>query len=216
MGGCAACSGRRRGRTSSRGRCARPWPASRTARPCTASSSRGARCAGASGGPPRTSSWPWTRRPWPRGAWRRCTGGRCALAWPPLACLRRSLSRQGPLSSPPSKLQPAPERTPFCSQEDLGSPPLTHACDSPLAVVLRECVGGRVRVQVRHPGVAVRIAQDFLIMGLAARLLDSVPFLAWLRVHETVRQFSHTMTAQVRAPMPMSPETKGCLAQLRT
>lgn len=65
-------------------------------------------------------------------------------------------------------------------------------------------------LQVRHPGVALRIAQDFVIMGVVARLLDSVPFLAWLRVHETVRQFSHTMTAQVR---PRTPHTS--MAQAR-
>lgn len=63
--------------------------------------------------------------------------------------------------------------------------------------------------QVRHPGVALRIHQDFQIMGWIADVAQRIPALKWLNLRQSVDQFSHTMTAQVK-------RTEGGLRCLQT
>jgi len=53
-----------------------------------------------------------------------------------------------------------------------------------------------VAVKIRHPRVAQLIDMDFRIMSLGATCLDLVPGLEWLRLRESVDQFSSTMAAQ--------------------
>lgn len=53
-----------------------------------------------------------------------------------------------------------------------------------------------VAIKVRHPNVSRLIDMDFRIMQFGARLMDLFPALSWLRVRDTVEQFSSTMAAQ--------------------
>lgn len=53
-----------------------------------------------------------------------------------------------------------------------------------------------VAVKVRHPGVAQRIRQDFMLLMPLARFASRFKALKGLSIHESVSQFSHTMTAQ--------------------
>jgi predicted unusual protein kinase regulating ubiquinone biosynthesis (AarF/ABC1/UbiB family) len=56
--------------------------------------------------------------------------------------------------------------------------------------------GKSMAVKIRHPNVAALIDMDFRLMKAAAILLDAIPALSWLRIRESVEQFSHTMAAQ--------------------
>ncbi|EEC46014.1 predicted protein, partial [Phaeodactylum tricornutum CCAP 1055/1] len=56
--------------------------------------------------------------------------------------------------------------------------------------------GKSMAVKIRHPNVAALIDMDFRLMKAAATLLDAIPALSWLRIRESVEQFSHTMAAQ--------------------
>ncbi len=53
-----------------------------------------------------------------------------------------------------------------------------------------------VAVKVRHPNVSRLIDMDFRLMSFIADIADRIPSLSWLRVRESVEQFSHTMAAQ--------------------
>ena len=59
-----------------------------------------------------------------------------------------------------------------------------------------ELDGKLLAVKVRHPNVARLIDMDFRLMSLAARMFDYVPGLKWLRIRDSVEQFSSTMAAQ--------------------
>jgi hypothetical protein len=59
-----------------------------------------------------------------------------------------------------------------------------------------ELDGKLLAIKVRHPNVAQLIDMDFRLMSLAARVFDLVPGLRWLRIRESVEQFSATMAAQ--------------------
>ena len=62
-------------------------------------------------------------------------------------------------------------------------------------------VGGRplaVAVKVRHPGVVMRLAQDFQLLKPLAAAASCVPSLKSLSLRESLAQFSATMTAQAR------------------
>jgi len=66
-----------------------------------------------------------------------------------------------------------------------------------IAQVHRAVLDGHlVAVKIRHPRVAELIDMDFRLMSAAARIFDFVPGLSWLRIRESVDQFSHTMAAQ--------------------
>lgn len=56
--------------------------------------------------------------------------------------------------------------------------------------------GRRVAVKVRHPGVARVLALDSTLMVLLSTIVDL--FLPWLRLAESVRQFSATLAGQAR------------------
>lgn len=56
--------------------------------------------------------------------------------------------------------------------------------------------GELVAVKIRHPRVAKLMEMDFRLMGVAALAMDHVPGLSWLRIRDSVEQFSHTMAAQ--------------------
>lgn len=56
--------------------------------------------------------------------------------------------------------------------------------------------GQLMAVKVRHPNVARLIDMDFRLMGVLADVVDHFPGLSWLRIKESVEQFSHTMAAQ--------------------
>ncbi len=58
------------------------------------------------------------------------------------------------------------------------------------------CGGTTVAVKVRHPNVSRMIDMDFRLMSIVASLADRIPALSWLRIRESVEQFSHTMAAQ--------------------
>ena len=93
-------------------------------------------------------------------------------------------------------------------ESSLGLAPQTleHVFDSfdpqPLAsgsiaqVHKAEINGKLLAVKVRHPKVAQLIDMDFRLMSLAARVFDYVPGLRWLRIRDSVEQFSSTMAAQ--------------------
>ena len=53
-----------------------------------------------------------------------------------------------------------------------------------------------VAVKVRHPNVSRFIDMDFRLMSIIADVADCIPSLSWLRVRDSVEQFSHTMAAQ--------------------
>ncbi|CAI7901819.1 unnamed protein product, partial [Closterium sp. NIES-53] len=53
-----------------------------------------------------------------------------------------------------------------------------------------------VVVKVRHPRVGLRIRQDFEVMAGVAAVVDRVPGLKWIRLQESLEQFSHTMREQ--------------------
>ena len=50
--------------------------------------------------------------------------------------------------------------------------------------------------QVRHPGVIEQIQIDFIIMKNVAYFLESILGLKWLRLSDSLSQFSHTIAAQ--------------------
>lgn len=54
-----------------------------------------------------------------------------------------------------------------------------------------------VAVKVRHPGVSESIRRDFVIINAAARISNFIPALKWLRLDESVQQFSVFMMSQV-------------------
>ncbi|GAV67422.1 ABC1 domain-containing protein [Cephalotus follicularis] len=54
-----------------------------------------------------------------------------------------------------------------------------------------------VAVKVRHPGVGESIRRDFLIINLVAKISNFIPTLKWLRLDESVQQFSVFMMSQV-------------------
>lgn len=56
--------------------------------------------------------------------------------------------------------------------------------------------GQLIAVKVRHPNVARLIDMDFRLMGVLADVIDHFPGLSWLKIKESVEQFSHTMAAQ--------------------
>ncbi|GJP75661.1 hypothetical protein CLOP_g6085 [Closterium sp. NIES-67] len=53
-----------------------------------------------------------------------------------------------------------------------------------------------VVVKVRHPRVGLRIKQDFEVMAGVAAVVDCVPGLKWIRLQDSLEQFSHTMREQ--------------------
>eukprot|EP01040_Poterioochromonas_malhamensis_P004695 gene4695-5031_t len=53
-----------------------------------------------------------------------------------------------------------------------------------------------VAVKVRHPHVEKLITLDFIIMAAVARFVDSIQSLSWLRLAESVAQFSDKIAAQ--------------------
>ncbi|CAI5494130.1 unnamed protein product [Closterium sp. Naga37s-1] len=53
-----------------------------------------------------------------------------------------------------------------------------------------------VVVKVRHPRVGLRIKQDFEVMAGVAAVVDRVPGLKWIRLQDSLEQFSHTMREQ--------------------
>ena len=59
-----------------------------------------------------------------------------------------------------------------------------------------ELDGKLLAIKVRHPNVARLMDLDFRLMSLAARLFDVLPGLRWLRIRDSVEQFSTTMAAQ--------------------
>lgn len=56
--------------------------------------------------------------------------------------------------------------------------------------------GTLVAVKVRHPNVAKLIDMDFRIMAMLASIIDHLPGFGWLRIRQSLDQFSHTMAAQ--------------------
>ncbi|KAF8414005.1 hypothetical protein HHK36_002003 [Tetracentron sinense] len=54
-----------------------------------------------------------------------------------------------------------------------------------------------VAVKVRHPGVGEAIRRDFVIINLVAKISKFMPTLKWLRLDESVQQFSVFMMSQV-------------------
>lgn len=58
--------------------------------------------------------------------------------------------------------------------------------------------GLEVAVKVRHPGVEQRMRTDFAILGRLASALELLPAFDGLRVRETLAQFAHVVSAQVR------------------
>ena len=53
-----------------------------------------------------------------------------------------------------------------------------------------------VAVKVRHPNVEEQIGIDFIIMKSIARIIDNTPGLEWLKLSETMSQFSATIASQ--------------------
>lgn len=53
-----------------------------------------------------------------------------------------------------------------------------------------------VAIKVRHPNVSRLINMDFRLMSIVADVADRLPSLSWLRVRDSIEQFSHTMAAQ--------------------
>ena len=58
--------------------------------------------------------------------------------------------------------------------------------------------GQDVAVKVRHPHVEEHIALDFIIMKAVAGLVDLLPGLDWLKLSETMSQFSSTIASQTK------------------
>ncbi|XP_022862189.1 probable serine/threonine-protein kinase abkC [Olea europaea var. sylvestris] len=54
-----------------------------------------------------------------------------------------------------------------------------------------------VAVKVRHPGVGESIKRDFEIINIVAQISNCIPTLKWLRLDESVQQFSVFMMSQV-------------------
>lgn len=54
-----------------------------------------------------------------------------------------------------------------------------------------------VAVKVRHPGVSESIRRDFVIINAVAKMSNCIPALKWLRLDESVQQFSVFMMSQV-------------------
>jgi len=54
----------------------------------------------------------------------------------------------------------------------------------------------QVAVKVSHPDVARRIQDDFFLLELVADVTRAFPMLRWLRLRETLSNFSHTMGTQ--------------------
>lgn len=51
-------------------------------------------------------------------------------------------------------------------------------------------------VKVRHPNVEEQIGIDFIIMKAVASAIESIPGLSWLKLSETMAQFSATIASQ--------------------
>lgn len=56
--------------------------------------------------------------------------------------------------------------------------------------------GHDVAVKVRHPNVEEQIGIDFIIMKAVASAIESIPGLEWLKLSETMSQFSATIASQ--------------------
>ena len=54
-----------------------------------------------------------------------------------------------------------------------------------------------VAVKVRHPGVSESIRRDFVLINAVAKISNVLPALKWLRLDESVQQFSVFMMSQV-------------------
>lgn len=54
-----------------------------------------------------------------------------------------------------------------------------------------------VAVKVRHPGVGDSIRRDFVIINAVAKISNLIPAIKWLRLDESVQQFSVFMMSQV-------------------
>ncbi|KAL2640447.1 hypothetical protein AAZV13_06G228200 [Glycine max] len=54
-----------------------------------------------------------------------------------------------------------------------------------------------VAVKVRHPGVSEAIKRDFILINLVAKISSFFPNLKWLRLDESIQQFSVFMMSQV-------------------
>ncbi|KAL9160153.1 hypothetical protein ABFS82_08G181600 [Erythranthe guttata] len=54
-----------------------------------------------------------------------------------------------------------------------------------------------VAVKVRHPGVSEAIRRDFMLINLFAKVSNFFPALKWLRLDESIQQFSVFMLSQV-------------------
>ncbi|KAL2944518.1 putative serine/threonine-protein kinase abkC [Bienertia sinuspersici] len=54
-----------------------------------------------------------------------------------------------------------------------------------------------VAVKVRHPGVSESIRRDFVLINAVAKISNFIPALKWLRLDESVQQFSVFMMSQV-------------------
>lgn len=52
-------------------------------------------------------------------------------------------------------------------------------------------------MKVRHPGVGEAIQRDFALMMRVARLTSALPFLAHLRLEDTLAQFAAPLREQV-------------------
>lgn len=66
-----------------------------------------------------------------------------------------------------------------------------------IAQVHRAEIDGKLlAIKIRHPKVAQLIDMDFQLMSIAARMFDVLPGLRWLRIRDSVDQFSSTMAAQ--------------------
>ena len=58
--------------------------------------------------------------------------------------------------------------------------------------------GQDVAVKVRHPNVEEQIGIDFIIMKSVAGVVDMIPGLEWLKLSETMSQFSSTIASQTK------------------
>ena len=58
--------------------------------------------------------------------------------------------------------------------------------------------GQDVAVKVRHPNVEEQIGIDFIIMKSVAGMIDMIPGLEWLKLSETMSQFSSTIASQTK------------------
>jgi predicted unusual protein kinase regulating ubiquinone biosynthesis (AarF/ABC1/UbiB family) len=92
-------------------------------------------------------------------------------------------------------------------QKELGAPveqifeyfsPRPIASGSIAQVYKARLNGQDVAVKVRHPNVEEHIALDFIIMKAVASLVDMLPGMDWLKLSETMSQFSSTIASQTK------------------